>query len=199
MTSCGCDITAETSEQRRILILALVLNATMFVVGIIAGIIGESTGLIADSLDMLTDAFAYAIGLVAIGRTAMFKARAATLTGNVLVVLGLVVLLDVARRGIFGASPQSSMMLTIAAMSLVVNSWVLHLLSRYQEKEVHLRATWICTRADVIANISVIVSALLIYLTGWRYIDLIIGGAIGLYVVRSAREILRAAESAASA
>jgi Co/Zn/Cd efflux system component len=65
MNSCGCEVKAETDSQRRILGVALVLNATMFVVGLTAGIKAESTGLIADSLDMLADASAYMIGLLA--------------------------------------------------------------------------------------------------------------------------------------
>ena len=52
-----------------------------------AGWIAQSTGLLADALDMLSDATAYAIGLVAIGRTARFKANAAALSGGILLVL----------------------------------------------------------------------------------------------------------------
>jgi cation transport ATPase len=43
---------AETS----VLKIALIINATMFFIGLIAGLIAESTGLIADSLDMFADA-----------------------------------------------------------------------------------------------------------------------------------------------
>ncbi len=66
-------------------------------------------------------------------------------------------------------------MLVVASLSLLVNTYVLRLLKRHKEGEVHLRATWIFTRADVVANIAVICSALLIWATGWRYVDLLIG------------------------
>lgn len=59
MTDCGCAPTpAETAEQRRVLKVALALNATMFVVETTAGVISGSSGLIANGLDMLADASA---------------------------------------------------------------------------------------------------------------------------------------------
>ena len=88
MTDCGCHHEAKNAQERRILTIALVLNAAMAVIGGVAGWIGQSTGLLADALDMLSDATAYAIGLAAIGRGARFKANAAWLSGSVLLVLG---------------------------------------------------------------------------------------------------------------
>lgn len=196
MSNCGCEVAAETTQQRRILTLALALNATMFVVGLIAGIIAESTGLIADSLDMLADASAYTIALVAIGRTNVFKARAATLSGSLLLVLGIGVLVDVVRRGLSGANPESTIMMVVAGAALLVNSTVLYLLGRYREGEVHLRATWIFTRVNVIANIAVICAAILVRLTRFDWVDLIVGAAIGAYVIKEALEILGSARHA---
>ena len=55
--NCGCHAAkTETRDQRRVLVIALALNATMFVVGLIAGLIAQSSGLLADALDMLADA-----------------------------------------------------------------------------------------------------------------------------------------------
>ena len=107
--------------------------------------------------------------------------------------LGLGVLLDVGRRAFFGSEPESLVMIGVAGMSLAVNATVLRLLARFREGEVHLRATWIFTRADVIANIGVIASGLLVLLLDSRCPDLIAGTAIGCYVVKEALEILREA------
>lgn len=198
MPGCGCEaVEARSSAQRRTLTIALGLNATMFVVGMLAGIIGQSSGLIADALDMLADASAYAIALLVIERGALFKARAATLSGTLLLILGAGVLLDAGRRGVFGSSPLSLVMIVVATVSLAVNSTVLYLLAKQQDKkEVHLRASYIFTRADVVANVAVILSGIVLVLTGFRYIDLIVGGAIGLYVIREALEILSEAREA---
>lgn len=197
MSDCGCGPTgAETQAQRRTLWIALGLNATMFLVEITTGIIGHSTGLIADGLDMLADAAAYAIALAAIGRSAKFKAGAATSSGLILLLLGVGVVIEVARRVAYGEHPEGGLMILVASIAVVLNAYVLRLLSRERQDEVHIRATWIFTRVDVIANLAVILSGLAVILTGFRYFDLIVGGAIGLYVIKEAIEILRHAKSA---
>ena len=171
----------------------------MFVVGSVAGVIGQSSGLIADALDMLADASAYAIALGAVGRNALFKAWAATLSGSLLLALGILVLLDVGRRALVGSEPESAIIVAVAFVSFLVNANVLRLLGRYREGEVHLRATWIFTRADVIANIGVMLGGLLVLLTRSRFPDLFVGGAIGIYVVKEAIEILSEAREASRA
>lgn len=190
MNDCGCNHTATTNPERKVLQIALTLNGTMFVVGLIAGILAQSTGLIADSLDMLADASAYTIGLFVIGRSLRLKTIAATLSGGLLLILGFGVLLEVLRRAWVGSFPESTTLIVVAFISLIVNAIVLRLLSRFRKGEVHLRATWIFTRADVIANVGVIFSGVLVALTHSRYPDLIVGFAIGLYVIKEAFEIL---------
>ena len=195
--SCGhSDESTETEAQRRVLRIALMLNATMFIVGLVAGLLGQSSSLIADALDMLADASAYAIALGAIGRSTRFKAGAATLSGSLLLVLGVLVLLDAGRRALFGSEPESLVMIAVAFLSFLVNASVLRMLGRYREGEVHLRATWIFTRVDVIANVAVMLSGLVVLLTGSQFPDLIVGGAIGIYVVKEAFEILSEAREA---
>lgn len=196
MSTCECHQISTTLADRKILTIALGLNATMFVVGMIAGLLAQSTGLIADSLDMLADASAYALGLLAVGRGVRFKAATATLSGSLLLTLGVVVLIDVGRRIWLGSFPESEIMIIVASISLVVNGTVLYLLSRFRNGEVHLRATWLFTRADVIANLGVIISGILIHLTNSRYPDLIVGFAISLYVIKEAFEILKSAREA---
>ncbi len=81
-------------------------------------------------------------------------------------------------------------MIGVATLSLAVNATVLALLGRVRNEGVHLRATWIFTRADVVANAAVITSGLLVLLTRWLFLDLLVGAAIGVYVLREALEIL---------
>ena len=162
-SDCGCEAPEITTDQeRRVLRTALGLNAAMAVIGGVAGWIAQSTGLLADALDMLSDATAYAIALLAIGRSALFKVRAAKLSGGILLVLGIGVLIEVGRRMIYGAEPLSEWMIATAMLSLVVNLAVMRMLAPMKSGEVHLRATWLFTRADVVANLGVIVAGILI-------------------------------------
>ncbi|GAB2519233.1 cation diffusion facilitator family transporter [Lysobacter humi (ex Lee et al. 2017)] len=196
MSDCGCHHEAKDAGERKILVIALALNALMAVVGGVAGWIGQSTGLLADALDMLSDAAAYAIGLAAIGRSARFKANAATASGIALLVLGLGLLFEVVRRIAAEAEPESGWMIATATLSLAVNLTVLRLLAPLKQGEVHLRATWIFTRADVIANVGVIAAGVLVMLLDSPYPDHVIGSLIALYVVKEAVEILSEARKA---
>mgnify|MGYP000149589162 CR=1 FL=1 len=192
MSDCGCHVEeASSSQERRAIQVALALNATMFVVGATAGLIARSSGLLADALDMLADALAYGIALLAVGRSVGFKRNAALSSGCILALLGLGVLVDTARRAIGESEPIGWIMILSASASLIVNVIVLRLLAPYKRGDVHLRASWIFTRADVVANLGVIAAAALVIATTSRLPDLIVGFAIGAYVVKEAVEILR--------
>jgi len=197
MTDCGCAPSLpETAAQKRALWLALVLNCAMFVVEVTVGIRANSTALLADGLDMLSDAAVYAVALLAIGRSMSFKTNAALWSGIALLVLGIGLVLEVLRRFYQGDAPEGGWMIGVAMVALVVNVIVLRLLSRHRSGEAHLRAAWIFTRADVIANAAVILSGVAVLQTGIRQIDLAVGAAIGAYVIREAFEILREARKA---
>lgn len=199
MSDCGCHAEAVNEAERRILRIALTLNVTMFIVGAMAGLIAQSMGLIADSLDMLADACAYGIALSAWARSAGFKASAARLSGRLLLVLGLGVLLGVVWRLVMGSHPEGIWMMGIAFVALVVNATVLRLLGRFRHGEVHLRTTWLFTRVDVIANLAVIASGVLVLVLHSALPDLVIGAAIGGYVIKEAVGILREAREAKGA
>lgn len=194
MSDCGCHVeNASSAPERRAVTIALVLNAGMFVIGMTAGLFARSSGLLADALDMLSDSLAYGISLAAIGKSTLFKQNAATASGVVLAILGLAVIIDTLRRAVGDESPLGWVMIASGAASLIVNTYVLRLLSPFRKGEVHLRASWIFTRADVVANIGVIVAAGLVLLTNSNAPDVIVGLAIGGYVVKEAIEILREA------
>lgn len=188
---CECSrVSAQSEAERSILRMAFVLNAAMFVIGMSAGLWAQSSGLMADALDMLFDASAYALALMAASRSAVFKRNAARWSGSILLALGCGIVLDVARRSLYGSNPVGAAMMAFSLLSLAVNVSVLRMLGRFRQGEVHLRATWIFTRADVIANVAVFLSGALVWLTNARGADLAVGLAIGLYVTKEALEIL---------
>lgn len=197
MPDCGCEPSEiETAAQQRALRIALALNAAMFVVEVAGGLLVQSAALLADGLDMFSDAAVYALALAAIGRSARFKTGAARWSGWALLVLGLGLLGEVARRAFAGGAPEGRWMIAIALLALAVNVTVLRLLARQRSGEVHLRAAWIFTRADVVANAAVIGSGIAVLATGIGAFDLAVGAAIALYVIREAFEILGEARAA---
>lgn len=173
----------------------LAINAAMFVVEVVAGILAESTGLIADSMDMLADAVVYGIGLYAVGRAVSAKIRAARVSGYFQMALALIVVLDVSRRAIFGSEPEPAYMVLVGLIALAANVVCLGLIARHRDGGVHMRASWIFSKNDVIANVGVVVSGGIVYLTGTRWPDLVVGVAIAYIVFRGALAIIEDARN----
>ncbi|MFM0292170.1 MULTISPECIES: cation transporter [Paraburkholderia] len=93
------------------------------------------------------------------------------------------------RRLLFGSEPLGAAMVGFSIVSLCVNVSVLRMLARYREGEIHMQASWICTRADHVANFGVLASGLVVVATGCRYADLVVGLAIAIYVAKEAIEV----------
>lgn len=193
------NLPADTADQRRVLRALLGINAGMFLVEAGAGLLADSAGLLADSLDMLADAAVYALSLYAVGRAARLKVRAATLSGMLQLLLGLSVLLEAGRRIVAGSEPDSALMMATAALALAANVACMALLARHRGGEVHMRASWIFSTNDVIANAGVIASGLLVALSGSHLPDLLVATLIAVLVVRGGLLILREAREAADA
>lgn len=191
MSDCGCHFEAHDDEQRRVLRTLLAINGAMFVVELVVGLIAQSSGVMADSLDMLADALVYGVGLYAVGRSAAIKRRSAQWSGIFQIVLAAGIMADVARKAVLGSEPHSTLMMVIASVALVANAYCLRLLHKHRDGEAHMRASWIFSRSDVIANAGVILAGLLVWWTDSRWPDLVVGSAIAAVVVRGGVEILR--------
>jgi len=191
MSGCGCEIEIKNKSESRVLIILLLINAAMFFVEISVGFVAQSTGLIADSMDMLADASVYAISLYAVGRSLSVKNKAAYISGVMQIVLGLLVLLDIIRRFYYGSEPVSSLMMIFGAIALVANTICLILIYRHRHGDVHMRASWIFSTNDVIANLGVIISGALVAWLASPYPDLIIGLLISAIVVHGGVSIIK--------
>jgi len=196
MSSCGCESGQSETLERKALVALLLINAVMFFVELLVGLFAESTGLIADSLDMLADAGVYGLSLYAVGRGLQKQSSTARISGMLQVSLSAFVLVEVLRRFVFGSEPESTLMMGIASVALVANVYCLKILSRHRDAGIHMRASWIFSTNDVIANLGVIVSGALVFVTGSRYPDLVVGAIISGVILRGGIQILKEAHTA---
>lgn len=169
----------------------LAINGAMFVFELALGLVAQSTGLIADSLDMFADAAVYGVALMAVGTAASRKLKAAHFAGWLQVMLALFALAEVIRRAVFGSEPESALMMGVGLVALVANVICLMLISEKKEGGAHMKASYIFSANDVIANMGVIVAGVLVAWTGSSIPDLVIGSVIAGVVLNGARRILR--------
>lgn len=185
----------EQKDERRLLIYVLAINAFFFVVEMTTGILSNSMGLVADSLDMLADAFVYGLSLLVVGSTMIKKKRMARSSGYLQLLLAVVGLTEILRR-FWGLSevPVYSTMIVISFLALLGNVACLIILRKARNNDPHIRASQIFTSNDVIINAGVLLAGVLVYLTGSKIPDLIIGGIVFVIVVRGAFRILNLAK-----
>jgi hypothetical protein len=181
---------SEPTEARTLWVL-LTINAVMFVIEMVAGWWGDSVGLISDGVDMFADAAVYGVALYAVGRGARHKVSAAKLAGTLQLLLALTALGEVGRRAFAGSFPEELTMVGISLLALAANISCLTLISRHRQGGVHMRASYIFSANDVLANLGVIVAGVLVALTGSPIPDWMIGTAIGVLVLVGAFRILR--------
>lgn len=180
----------ETSEANVLKIL-LGINAIMFVFEIVLGFLAQSTGLIADSMDMFADAAVYGVSLYAVGKAVLLQHKAARLSGYMQMFLAAFALIEVIRRFIFGSDPEPSYMIWVSLAALIANSACLVLISRHRDGGVHMKASQIFSANDVIANIGVLIAGVLVTFTQSRIPDLVIGLLIAVVVFRGSIAILK--------
>ncbi|PCI70926.1 MAG: cation transporter [Piscirickettsiaceae bacterium] len=194
--SCSSDkIATATKQQKRVLIIVLLINATMFVVEFIAGMLSHSTALMADSLDMLADALVYALGLFALNRASHWKNRAALTSGIFQMTLGLGILIQPIYLISTNTMPDALSMGVFGVLALIANTVCFFLLMAYRDGDINMRATWICTRNDMINNVGVLIAAGLVYWLSSPLPDIIIGLIIAVIVMRSAWGVIKEAKT----
>lgn len=178
-------------HEARTLRIVLAVNALMFVLEMGIGLAVQSTGLVADSLDMFADAAVYGLALYAVGRSAGLKKTAAHVAGWLQVALAVGALLEVARRFALGSEPEPAWMMGVGVVALAANATCLVLVARQRDRGVHMKGSYIFSATDVVANVGVVVAGGLVAWTGSRYPDLVIGTAISAVVLMGGVRILR--------
>lgn len=185
---------------RKVLWIALAVNAAMFLLEIAAGVSSGSVSLLADAIDFFGDAANYGVSLAVLALGAVARARAALLKAGTMVLFGVLVLGRAAWAAASGAPPEPLTMGIVGTLALAANVGVAVLLYAFREGDANMRSVWLCTRNDAIGNVAVLLAALGVFGTGTRWPDLAVAAvmaglalAAGLSVLRQARQELSAA------
>jgi len=187
----ACEIDALRGRQSSTLKIVLGINAFMFVIELAAGLIGHSVSLVADSLDMLGDALVYGFSLYVVARGTRMKARAALFKGVIMAGFGLFVLGQAIYRIAVPQLPAFETIGVIGLLALAANGICFWLLWRHRADDINMSSVWLCSRNDIIANISVLFAAGGVWLTHSGWPDIAVGLALAALFLRSALHVLR--------
>ncbi|ATC24369.1 MULTISPECIES: cation diffusion facilitator family transporter [Caulobacter] len=175
--------------------IALGLTTTFLVAEVVAGLVFNSLALLSDAAHMFTDAAALAIALAAIrvGRRKptdsftfgyrRFEILAAAFNAILLFAVALYVLVEGIKRIVDPEPVQSTGMLIVAVLGLIINLIAMRLLSSHKDKSLNVKGAYLEVWADMLGSLGVIAGAIIIRLTGWRFVDPIVAIGIGLWVL----------------
>lgn len=187
----GHELAILRRRQGGVLWAVLTINSVMFVVELAAGMLGRSSALLADSLDMLGDASVYAFSLFALNRGPAWRNRAAMLKGFIMAAFGLGVFAEAIAKVVTGAMPSGHAMGVVGGVALLANLICLALLFQHRDDDLNMRSTWLCSRNDIMANLGVLVAAGLVLALQSKWPDILVGLAIAGLFVASAFRVLR--------
>ena len=189
------DLAHVTPAYRRALWLVVLLNAGYGVVEIAGGFIAGSQALKADALDFLGDGLITLLGLLAIGWSLAWRARAALLQGLFLGAMGTGVLAGTIYRVVVRQIPEAGLMSVLGALALGVNIAAALVLIPHRAGDANVRAVWLFSRNDAIGNAAVVAAAGLVAWTGTPWPDVVVAFAISGLFLHSSWSIVRDARA----
>jgi Co/Zn/Cd efflux system component/copper chaperone CopZ len=175
---------------KRALGIVVVLNIGYGVVEAAGGFFSGSQAVKADALDFLGDGLISLLGLLAIGWSLIWRARAALLQGAFLGLLGLGVLGSTLYRVVVQDTPEAGLMGLLGLGGLIVNVAAAMALIPHRSGDANARAVWLFSRNDALGNLAVVIAALLIGGTGSAWPDIIVAIAIATLFLHSSWRIL---------
>jgi Co/Zn/Cd efflux system component len=176
-----------------VLWIALIVNAVMFAIEVVAGVAAQSVSLQADALDFFGDAANYGLSLAVLSMGLMWRARAALVKGVTMGLFGFWVI-GVAIFNVLGNKlPDAPTMGVIGFLALAANAGVAVMLYRYREGDANMRSVWLCTRNDAIGNVAVMVAALGVFGTGTLWPDVAVAAVMAALALSASFETIRAA------
>ena len=184
---------AADPRYRRILVVALALNLTMFVVELAAGMASGSVSLLADAIDFFGDAANYAVSLAVLSMALVVRARAAMFKAACMLGFGLFVLGKVAWSARTGVPPAAITMGVVGLLALCVNMGVAFMLYAYRNGDANMQSVWLCSRNDALSNIAVMLAALGVFGTASAWPDLAVASVMGLLAITSAVTVFKSA------
>lgn len=196
MSACcddNCAIDALRERQRGTLYIVLGVNAVMFLVIVVAALYGNSTALLADSLDNLGDALTYGLSLYAVSRGTAMKAKVALFKGGLIFIAACVVVAQITSKVFVPSVPDFEIMGIFSILGLAANSLCLYLLWRHRHEDVNMSSVWECSRNDIVSNLSVFLAAGAVWFTGSGWPDIVVALGLAWLLLHSSIRVISSA------
>jgi Co/Zn/Cd efflux system component len=182
-------------NYRRVLWIALAVNAAMFAVEVVSGLGSGSVSLLADAIDFFGDAANYALSLAVLSLAPPVRSKAAMIKAACMALFGVFILGRALWMLRSGEVPEAATMGAVALLALAANVGVALLLYRYRTGDANMRSVWICSRNDAVGNVAVGLAAVGVFGTGNAGPDLLVATAMAVLALTGAYSVLKLARA----
>ena len=189
------DSRQDRTQQRRSLLIVLLMTGTFMVIEVIGGLLTQSLALLADAGHMLTDVAALGLSAFAMWMAARpstpeksygyhrAEILAAVTNAVVLLLLAIWILYEAYRRVFEPPHVLGVPMLLIGLVGLAVNVASMKLLDHESASSLNIRSAYLEVLSDAISSVGVILGGVTIWLTGWFLIDPLLSAGISVFIV----------------
>jgi cobalt-zinc-cadmium efflux system protein len=197
------DLLLASKDAERRLWVAFGVSLVIVSVEVVGGIVGRSLALLGDSAHLLTDVLTVGIAILTLrlGRMRHTPRRtfgyhraeifAALINGSTLIAVALVIIYQAFLRLQEPPTVYGSLVLAVAAIGLMGNLAMTRLLAPNRKASLNVRGAFLHALGDTLSSVAVIISSLIVILTGYNGIDPLIAALIGVLIIRSAYGLVR--------
>jgi len=193
------------SAQRRATVIATSAAALLTLVKLFIGILSGSVAVIASAIDSILDMAISVFNFFAIKKAeehpdetfnygkGKIQAIAGVIEGTVITLSGLYIIYEAISKMIHGKSTGYLGVSVLVMLFSILVTWLLvRYLLRVAEAtdNIVIKADALHYKTDLLSNGAVVAALLIVYLSGWDWVDALFGLGIGLYIIYSAYEII---------
>ncbi len=185
-----------------IYIVAVALNLLFVIVEAVAGVVGNSIGLLSDAGHNLSDVFSLLLAMIALKLASSAATKRFTyghrkasvlislLNAIILLVAVGAIVVESVDKFFHPAEVNGTLIIWTATVGIVINGLTAWALSRQQQHDINTRGAFLHMLADTLVSVGVVVSGIVIHYTGWTIIDPIIGLVIAVVILFSTWDLL---------
>lgn len=176
------------ADPGRIFKIGILLNLLFVGVEIFFGITGNSLALVSDGVHNLTDVFGLTFAWVGF----LFSKRAATkkfsiyaaFTNTSLILLTSVwITIEAFKRYHTNETPVAVTMISVAFVGLLINFFTAKLFHKGHHHDLNMKSAYLHLMTDAAVSLGVVITGIIIYYTGIKWIDPLISGIISMIII----------------
>ena len=190
----------------RPLLISLGLTFAFLIVQVVTGFITGSLALLSDAGHMATDVLGLGMALAAIQAAShaqnhpqrtfgLYRLEILAALANAVLLFGVAgyIGFEAINRLSNARDVASTPVLVVGVIGLVINVIAFKLLRAGSKESLNVRGAYLEVMSDMLGSIGVIAAAIIWGITGWTWVDPVIGAAIGLFILPRAYKLGRTA------